>query len=153
MKKTKNYQNRNFKKVRTNDILSKKERSVRMSKIRSRGTNLEKEFIINLKRKTHKKFEINVGTLRGKPDIVFAKYKLCVFIDSDFWHGWQYPRWKHLLKNDFWREKIEKNRKRDLLITQYLKRDGWKVLRIWEHEIKRDAEKAIDKIIKCLQLK
>ena len=61
-----------------------------------------------LKKKTGKKFRTNVGDLRGKPDIVFQKEKVCVFLDSDFWHGWQYPRWKKVLKNDF--DRLESER-------------------------------------------
>lgn len=141
-----NYLNRDFNKIRSDDILSKEKRSVLMSKIHSKETGLEKDFILNLKKATRKKFLTNVATLRGKPDIVFQRGRLCIFIDSDFWHGWQYPRWKHLLKNDFWREKIEKNRKRDLLTTQYLKRQGWKVLRIWEHKIRKDLVNTIEEI-------
>jgi DNA mismatch endonuclease, patch repair protein len=151
MRKARNYSNRNFKKQRSKDKLSSHQRSERMSGIRSRDTKFEKEFIVDLKKKIKKSFETNVTSIKGKPDIVFKKDKVCVFLDSDFWHGWQYPRWKHLLKNDFWREKIEKNRKRDLLTTQYLKRKNWKVLRIWEHEIRKNLEKAIGKVIKILE--
>jgi len=122
-----------------------------MSRIRSRDTEFEKKVIAELKKKTKKKFKINVTSIRGKPDIVFEKEKLCVFLDSDFWHGWQYPRWKHLLKNDFWRKKIENNRKRDLLTTQHLKRKSWKVLRIWEHEIKKNPKKASKKTVTFLK--
>ena len=78
-----------------------------MSKIRSKETKFEREFILRLKKSTRKKFKVNVTSIKGKPDIVFEKHKVCVFLDSDFWHGWQYPRWKHLLKDDFWREKIK----------------------------------------------
>ena len=89
--------------------------------------------------------------LKGKPDIVFYRYKVCVFLDSDFWHGWQYPRWKHLLKNDFWRSKIENNRDRDRKTTAYLRRHGWAIVRIWEHSIKNNRYFEIDKIVKRLQ--
>jgi len=149
-KRTKNYLNRNFKKQRTRDKLSKKDRSNRMSKIRSRDTRFEKYFIGALKKETRKKFQVNIASIKGSPDIVFAKYKICIFLDSDFWHGWQYPRWKHLMKNDFWRKKIENNRKRDKATTAYLRKNEWKVLRIWEHEIKKNIEGAIDNIIKFL---
>jgi DNA mismatch endonuclease (patch repair protein) len=111
-----------------------------MSKIRSKDTKLEKNFISVLHKLTRKKFQTNVIALRGKPDLVFKKNKICVFLDSDFWHGWYYPRWKHLLKNDFWKEKIARNRRRDKLTTKYLKRKGWRVVRIWEHSIKNDPE-------------
>lgn len=118
-----------------------------MSKIRSKDTKFEKEFIAALKKATRKKFKTNVASIQGKPDIVFEKNKICVFLDSDFWHGWQYPRWKHLLKNDFWRTKIENNRKRDEKTTAYLRRHGWKVVRIWEHEVKRNQRDVIEKVI------
>ena len=94
------------------------------------------------------KFEKNVHVIKGKPDIVFKKAKICVFLDSDFWHGWQYPRWKHLLKNDFWRDKIENNRNRDKKTTTYLRRKGWTVIRIWEHSIRMNNSTQIDKILR-----
>ena len=142
----KNYQGRNFKKVRTPDKLSRKIRSYQMSKIRSRGTKFELDFILKLRKSSKNKFQTNVSSIRGKLDIVFRKKRICVFLDSDFWHGWQYPRWKHLLKDDFWRKKIENNRKRDLKTTKYLIRNGWKVLRVWEHNLPQKATKIIEQI-------
>ena len=150
MKKTKNYLNRNFKKERSDDLLPIKKRSELMSKIRSRDTKFEKDFIAKLKKATHKKFQVNVASMKGKPDIVFQKNGVCIFLDSDFWHGWQYPRWKHLLKNDFWREKIENNRKRDRKTTIYLRKNNWIVLRFWGHEIRKNPKQTIPKIKKQL---
>jgi len=117
-----------------------------MSKIRSSNTQFEKNFISELKKRTGKKFRINARDLRGKPDIVFQKENVCVFLDSDFWHGWQYPRWKKILKNDFWKKKIENTRVRDKRTTAYLRRKNWKVVRIWGHEVKKDLEKTIEKV-------
>jgi DNA mismatch endonuclease (patch repair protein) len=151
MKKTKNYLNRNFKKERSGDLLPTKKRSELMSKIRSKDTKFEQEFIVSLRKATRKKFQTNIASIRGKPDIVFQKDRVCVFLDSDFWHGWYYSRWKHLLKNDFWREKIENNRKRDRKNTAYLRKNNWKVLRFWEHGLKQDLEKVILKIKKQLE--
>ena len=121
-----------------------------MSTIRSKETKFELDFITNLKLKTKKRFELNVARLKGKPDIVFIKYKLCIFLDSDFCHGWKYQRWKHLLKNNFWRNKIEANRQRDKKNTRWLRYRGWTVLRIWEHNIKKDINTEIEKIMKLL---
>ncbi|MFC1485723.1 DUF559 domain-containing protein [Candidatus Latescibacterota bacterium] len=150
-KKTSNYLGRDLSKKREPDKISKKKRSAVMATIRSRGTKFEVDFISALKLKTKKKFEINSPKLKGKPDIVFNKYSLCVFLDSDFWHGWQYPRWKHLLKNDFWRDKIESNRARDKKNTSWLRYRGWKVLRIWEHKINKNIDKEIENILKLLR--
>lgn len=149
-KKINNYLGRNFKKERSSDKISAKRRSSVMSKIKSRGTKFEEEFIAELRKKTRRKFECNVKLMKGKPDIVFHKAKVCVFLDSDFWHGWQYPRWKHLLKDDFWRNKIEKNRERDKKTTAYLRRHGWTVVRVWEHSIKNNRYLAIEKIAQYL---
>ncbi len=148
MKKTKNYLNRNFKKGRSDDLLPIKKRSELMSKIRSRDTKFEREFIVSLRKATRKKFQTNVASIKGKPDIVFQKDKVCVFLDSDFWHGWYYPRWKHLLKNDFWREKIENNRRRDRKIKAYLRKNSWTVLRFWEHAIHKDSDETVRTIKK-----
>jgi len=150
-RKINNYLGRNFNKERTADKISKERRSAVMSKIRSRNTKFEEDFIQALKRATKMKFERNVHLIKGKPDIVFKKAKVCVFLDSDFWHGWQYPRWKHLLKNDFWREKIENNRVRDQRTTFFLRKHGWVVIRIWEHAIKNNINLEIHKIIKALK--
>jgi len=149
-KKIKNYAGRNFKKERTDDKISKKKRSSLMSKIRSKNTKFEEDFIILLRKSTRKKNRTNVTDIKGKPDIVFDRKRVCVFLDSDFWHGWQYPRWKHLLKNDFWRDKIERNRARDKKTTAFLKRNGWEVIRIWEHQIKNEINKCVTKIVNAL---
>ena len=147
IKKYKNYMGRNFKKSRVAEKLSPIKRSSLMSKIRSKNTKFEGEFIAVASEKISNSFITHVRALVGTPDIVFEREKVCVFLDSDFWHGWQYPRWKHLLKDDFWREKIHKNRRRDIRNTRLLKRTGWKVIRIWEHQIKLSPEKAINKIL------
>lgn len=150
-KKINNYLGRNFNKERTVDKISIERRSAVMSKIRSRDTKFEEDFIQALKRATKMKFAKNAHLIKGKPDIVFKRAKVCVFLDSDFWHGWQYPRWKHLLKNDFWREKIENNRARDRRATLFLRKHGWAVIRIWEHDIKNNINREIYKIIKALR--
>lgn len=150
-KKISNTLGRNFNRQRKPDNLNEEERSNLMSQIRSRKTKFEEEFLTNLiPRIEGIDYELNCEKIRGKPDIVFIKNRICVFLDSDFWHGWQYPRWKHLLKNDFWREKIKKNRKRDRTVTNYLRRNGWKVLRIWEHAIKKNKEKEIVKVLNSI---
>lgn len=132
-KRTRNNLNRNFSKTRNLDQLTVQERSRRMSLVRSKSTKFEQDFIAILKNSTHKTFTTNDASVLGKPDLVFKKHKVCVFLDSNFWHGWQYPRWKHLLKDDFWGEKIERNRKRDRKVTRKLRSESWVVLRFWEH--------------------
>jgi len=150
-KRTRNNLNRDFSKERKSDTLTVRERSLRMSLIRSSSTKFESEFIATLRSKTRKSFSTNDTSVLGKPDIVFKKYKVCVFLDSNFWHGWQYPRWKHLLKNDFWRQKIERNRARDKKVTRKLRTEGWAVLRFWEHQLKKDQFTCARKVLDSLK--
>ncbi|KJJ84483.1 DNA mismatch endonuclease Vsr [Candidatus Omnitrophus magneticus] len=150
-KKIKNYLGRNLNRERSVDRLSGKARSELMSRIRSKNTLFERDFIKALKKRTALRFSINVASIKGKPDIVFRKQKVCVFLDSDFWHGWQYPRWKRLLKDDFWRDKIERNRNRDRRNTGYLRRERWIVVRIWEHNIKLCFKGSIQKVLNELE--
>lgn len=149
-KRIKNYAGRNFKKQRIPDKQTPQSRSVQMSKIRSKNTKFEEEFINLLNVAFPNKFVTHVRILKGIPDIVFEKQRVCVFLDSDFWHGWQYPRWKHLLKNDFWREKIIKNRQRDVRNTRLLKKAGWRVVRLWEHQVNTNPDRCIKKIRESL---
>jgi len=78
--------------------------------------------------------------LPGKPDFVFPKLKTAVFVDGCFWHGC--PR--HFIKPKgnakFWRDKISTNRARDRKVNRTLRSMGWKVVRVWEHELKRRDE-------------
>lgn len=150
-KKIKNFSGRNFKKERTEDKIAESRRSALMSKIRSKKTAFENQFIASIKSNTRLPFQTNVSSIRGKPDVVFFGKKTCIFLDSDFWHGWQYPRWRHLLKNDFWRNKIYSNRLRDRRTTAYLRRNGWTVIRLWEHKIKKKQSSAIDAILNAIK--
>jgi DNA mismatch endonuclease, patch repair protein len=128
------------------DQFTKQQRSALMAKIKSRNTKFERNFIDLLKQTVFAPFTLHARTIRGSPDIVFERQKVCVFLDSDFWHGWQYPRWRGRLKNDYWRDKIAKTRKRDARTTAYLKSEGWKVIRVWEHQINANPRKVIEKI-------
>ncbi len=116
-----------------------------MSKIRSSKTQFENIFTAELKKRTPKKFRTNVEELIGKPDIVFPDERICVFLDSDFWHGWKYSSWEDKL-NDYWKIKITNNIKRDRKVTYALRKKGWKVIRIWGHQIKKDSDKTVRRI-------
>jgi DNA mismatch endonuclease (patch repair protein) len=81
----------------------------------------------------------------GKPDFVFPKKKLAVFVDGCFWH--MCPRCGYTPANnaDFWRTKLKGNRERDRIVTRSLRKIGWTVLRIWEHEMV-DGDRVIKKL-------
>jgi DNA mismatch endonuclease (patch repair protein) len=87
----------------------------------------------------------------GKPDFVFTKKKVAIFIDGCFWHGCKKCRTIPKQNNLFWKNKIGRNVERDREVTRGLKREGWKVLRIWEHGLKKNFESVVTKISKILQ--
>ncbi|MDQ3330746.1 MAG: very short patch repair endonuclease [Planctomycetota bacterium] len=91
------------------------------------------------------RYERNVGELPGKPDFVFRRQRTVVFIDGDFWHGWRFPRWRDKLP-PYWQQKIERNRRRDRSNFQKLRRTGWRVIRVWGHEMDRDLDAVVARI-------
>jgi len=72
----------------------------------------------------------------GKPDLVLPKYKTVIFIDSCFWHGCKRHGSIPETRKDFWLKKIERNRERDKEVNRYYRKLGWKVVRVWEHQLK-----------------
>lgn len=132
------------------DNLTREERHLNMSRIHASRTEFENGVFKELrKRGVH--FKINYSKVVGKPDIAKPKKKKAIFLHSDFWHGWQFPRWRRKLPNGFWREKIRKNRTRDREVLRILRRTGWKVMVVWEHSLKRDREYCINKMVAFLK--
>jgi DNA mismatch endonuclease (patch repair protein) len=84
--------------------------------------------------------------LPGKPDIVFTRARLAVFIDGDFWHGYRLSEWEHKL-SDFWRTKIRATQQRDQMNQHALNQLGWSVLRIWQHEVRDDLDAVVGRIV------
>lgn len=126
------------------DIMSPEKRSKVMSRIRGKDTKPERLVMAELRRRQIY-FATHAKELPGRPDIVFRRLKLAVFIDGDFWHGWRFPLWKHKLSPK-WQDKIAGTRKRDQRNFRKLRNDGWTVLRIWEHQIETSVTKAVDRI-------
>lgn len=87
----------------------------------------------------------------GNPDFVIIVKKIAIFCDGDFWHGYKYYERKKPAKK-FWRDKIEGNMKRDAIISRNLRRNGWSVLRLWEHDIEKNPDKCKKKIINKLKM-
>jgi len=131
------------------DIMSPEKRSALMARIRGRNTKVELRVFRELRRRGIY-FAKHAKGLPGRPDIVFRNGKLAVFVDGDFWHGWRFPRWEYKL-TPFWRDKIARNRARDARNFAKLRRRGWRVLRIWEHDLKRDLEGQVDRLCAVLR--
>ena len=123
-----------------------------MSSIKPKNTQPE---LLLRKALWHKnmRYRVNFNKLPGKPDIVFTKSKVVVFCDGDFWHGhnWAIRGMKSFEEelagySEFWKEKILRNIERDNAITEKLNALGWKVIRIWESDIKKDVNKCVKTI-------
>jgi DNA mismatch endonuclease (patch repair protein) len=149
------------------DIFTKSKRSFVMSRIRSRGNKDTEVALAKLFRK-HKitgwRRQVQIGggarsprragrlsakrgahgvtrpTLRVRPDFIFPRLKLAIFVDGCFWHGC--PRHGTQPKGNraFWKRKFARNLARDTLVNRTLRRSGWRVLRVWEHELARKHE-------------
>ena len=118
------------------DTFLKTERSRIMASVKSRNTkSTELKFISLLKEKNITGWRRNYP-LTGKPDVVFSRAKIAVFIDGCFWHGCSSHCRMPSSNVNYWNAKIGKNKIRDKKITKALRMKGWQVIRIWEHEIK-----------------
>lgn len=121
-----------------------------MSLIRSKDTGIEKSVFSYLrKRKIY--FQKHYSKAPGKPDIALPSKKKAVFINGDFWHGYRFASWKNRIPEKYWREKIESNIARDKKRYAMLRRRGWKIMRVWGHDVLKRQEETCRKIEKFLR--
>ena len=99
------------------------------------------------------RYQKNVTSIFGKPDLVFKGKKVAVFCDSEFWHGYNWEERKKDFKShqEFWIPKIERNMERDKEVTAELQRQGWTDLRFWGKEIKKNVCGCADIIEKAVR--
>lgn len=130
------------------DIFTTKERSRIMSKIKGKDSQIELLVRRNLWKRGYR-YRKHYGGY--KIDIAFPREKVAVFIDSCFWHGC--PKHGELPKTNvqFWKTKLTGNIKRDRKVDNELNREGWAVIRIWEHDIRSDLVKSVDKIVRTVE--
>lgn len=126
------------------DIMSSEKRSALMSRIRGRDTGPERMVAAALIEQGLR-FEVHARDLPGRPDFLFRDAGLALFIDGDFWHGWRFPAWRHKL-SEKWEAKIDGNRRRDARNFRRLRAGGWKVIRLWEHQIEQDLDACLAKV-------
>jgi len=131
------------------DNLTKAQRKKNMQNIRSKNTAPERLIMRELRRRRIY-FAHHVTSITGKPDIVFRRKKIAVFIDSDFWHGHPARYIKPKSNRKYWRAKISRNKERDEEVNRLLKKSGWKVIRIWEADIKRNTARCVLKILRTI---
>jgi len=127
------------------DNLTPQQRSYTMSRIRSKNTAPEL-VIRKLLHARGLRFRKHVSTLPGSPDLAFASAKVAVFVDGDFWHGWRFPLWRENLSL-YWKQKIQRNRDRDRRNFAALRRRGWLVVRIWQHQVEFEPLRCVERIV------
>jgi DNA mismatch endonuclease (patch repair protein) len=131
------------------DIVSPAVRSRMMAAVKSKNGSLEKMVFLALRRRGVR-FARHYKQLPGTPDVAFPRAKKAIFIDGDFWHGYRYPSWKRKIRSKFWREKIEANRLRDRKNFRKLRRLGWRVMRVWEHDVRKRPVETFQKIYRFI---
>jgi DNA mismatch endonuclease (patch repair protein) len=132
-----------------NDVMTSEQRSRCMSNIKGKNTKPE----LRLRKALWAKglrYRLH-ATMIGRPDVIFPRQRLAIFVDGCFWHGCPIHGTNPVTNSDFWEIKIKGNIERDRRITTQLTIDGWMVIRVWEHEIKECPDKVTDKIINLLR--
>jgi|TARA_Y100000310_G_C20594068_1_gene769595 DNA mismatch endonuclease (patch repair protein) len=132
------------------DNLTVEQRKKNMSNIRSQNTLPEKKVMCELRRRKIY-FTKNVKSIEGKPDILFRRKKVAVFIDSDFWHCHPTRFIIPKTNTDYWSEKINNNKQRDRKVNKILKDKGWSVIRIWEYDINKNFDRSMNQIISAIK--
>lgn len=133
------------------DIFSKTKRSLIMSTIKYKGSEIEKK-TANFLKKNGVKYRSHSKSLPGKPDFYFSKIKTVLFVDSCFWHGCKYHGTKPKSNSKFWKRKIARNKQRDKEINRKYKKMGWQIIRIWEHNLDTGmANKKMSDVLKRLR--
>lgn len=129
------------------DVFTKEKRSNVMSRIRGKGNKDTELALILILRKHHIAGWRRNRAVLGKPDFIFPKQKIALFVDGCFWHGC--PKHSNTPRNnrEFWVKKLQQNKERDKFVSRELKQSGWKVVRIWEHELKY-PERIVEKLKK-----
>jgi DNA mismatch endonuclease (patch repair protein) len=126
------------------DHLTPTQRSRAMKRVKIKDGSLEK--LVQGELRAHGlRFARHVRSLPGRPDIVFSSERVAVFVDGDFWHGWRLPAWEHKV-SPFWRNKLRTNRARDRRNFRKLRSRGWKVIRLWQHQIAINLEGSIARV-------
>jgi len=131
------------------DVLSKEQRAYNMSKIRGKNTGPEIKLRKLLWSAGIRGYRVHYN-LPGKPDIVFVKKKIVIFIDGCFWHKCPIDFQEPETRKEFWMKKINSNVERDERNNRQLSDAGWTIIRIWEHEMRKEPEKVVQRICEML---
>lgn len=134
------------------DIYSKEKRSEVMSKVRSRNTKSTELKLIRIFKENHITGWRRTYPMLGKPDFVFPKKRIVIFVDGCFWHGHNCRNVTPEDNAEYWIQKKARNKARDELVTEQIKSKGWTVIRIWECELTRKRQDILENKIAILKI-
>lgn len=134
------------------DVLTPEQRRKNMQAIKNKNTKIEELLAKALWAKGYR-YRRNNKTVFGKPDFTFKKLKIAIFCDSEFFHGkdWETQKLRIKSNTDFWLSKIERNMERDKEVNETLLKDGWKVIRFWGEDIKKNLELCLQQVEKAIE--
>ncbi len=122
-----------------------------MSRIKGKNTSIE---MLLSRALWHRglRFRKNSSHVYGHPDISVKKYRIAIFCDGDFWHGYDWENRKSGIKSNtgYWIPKIERNMQKDIETNHVLESMGWTVIRVWEHEIRKNLPDIADMIMRII---
>jgi len=135
------------------DVFTKAKRSAVMSRIRGRGNKETEIALMKLLRRHHVTGWRRNQNVFGRPDFAFRRNRLALFVDGCFWHGCP----KHCKipagNRAFWKKKFAANKARDRRVNRELRKMGWHVMRIWEHDLTKRGEACVRRIRDALKLR
>jgi DNA mismatch endonuclease (patch repair protein) len=132
------------------DTLCRTQRSEVMSRIKSCGNRRTELALVSLLRTEGIHGWRRHFPILGRPDFAFPQQKLAVFVDGCFWHGCSRCYRRPKSNQRFWDEKLRANRQRDRHVSKTLRRSGWSVVRIWEHQLRSSPDVAVRRIRRSL---
>lgn len=126
------------------DTVRPEVRSRIMSRVKQRDSDIERTLRLALWR-SGIRYRKNVR-MYGTPDLVISKARVLVFVDSCFWHGCRFHCRRPKSNIEFWEAKLIRNRQRDLRVTRHYRRQGWTVLRFWEHRLRGNLGACVEQV-------
>lgn len=132
------------------DTFTKEKRSEIMSRVKGKDSKLELQLRRELT-KANLRYRKHVTRLPGKPDVAFIGRRIAIFVDSCFWHCCPEHGTIPATNRKFWRDKLRGNYERDHAVNLEYEQMGWMVVRIWEHDFKKDGEKVTRELIKTIR--
>lgn len=132
------------------DTFTSAERSEIMRRVKARDTTPELILRRLLWSAGVRGYRLNRNDLPGRPDIVISRARVAVFVDGCFWHGCPRCYRRPSSNRSYWDAKVERNMRRDRSQRSALRRLGWRVIRLWEHEVAKQPERCVTKILKAI---